>query len=250
MESTQSVTGKLANALSLRRCSSRRWLIDRPIEVFLSSTSSLMNERQAVKGALDASTYHLFCFEEHPAEKRSPKTVCAEKIDQADVFLGLIGPDFGSPLPDNPNCGIVHWEFERARTRAKCSELEIKSYLRDDAIDAATDERQRQFIENLTGFNTGLYCKWFTNTRELHKTVQIEMHAWLEKYRTALDQHTGDIRHFADRLLTPVVLLAAGASLVAGILAITDVITCLSAVLATSVSISLMLACFFLQRQV
>ncbi|MCK9389239.1 MAG: DUF4062 domain-containing protein [Sulfuritalea sp.] len=232
------------------RWSPRHWLFQRPVEVFLSSTSSLGNERLAVKEALDEGAYRLFCFEEHPAEKRSPKTVCAEKIDQADVFLGLIGPDFGSPLPDNPNCGIVQWEFERARDRAEQSALELKPYVRRGALDAASDQRQRQFIERITAFDTGLWVKWFADPGELKTLVEREMREWLEATGEAFARPDNDLSRFASRLLTPVALVAVSASLVAGFLGIKGSITPTSALLAALVSIAIILACLSLHKQV
>ena len=69
--------------------------------VFVSSTSDLQPERAALKAGIDPS-FRLMLYEEVAANAASPMAYCRKMIGRADVFVCLLGANFGSPVPNDP----------------------------------------------------------------------------------------------------------------------------------------------------
>jgi hypothetical protein len=97
--------------------------------VFLSSTSELEQERRSLREKLPPRVYDLYLFEEDRARRMSPEEHCRRQIEQAHVFLGLLGPGYGSPFPGSkPERSIVEWEHDVAMGQ---SGLEVLSFVKD-----------------------------------------------------------------------------------------------------------------------
>jgi Domain of unknown function (DUF4062)/ATPase family associated with various cellular activities (AAA) len=86
------------------------------ITVFLSSTwTDLVEYRRAVSDAIQQSDFHSLSMP-FPATGQPPLEVCLGKLDQADLYVGIIGSRYGSS-PKGSEKSYTHLEYEHARAK-------------------------------------------------------------------------------------------------------------------------------------
>jgi len=94
-----------------------------PQRVFLSHTSDLGKPDE--KGSFVAAAVAAVLRARHAvtdmaysaARDTSPANVCTDMIAQSDVYVGIVGVRYGSPVPDRPNVSYTELEFEAASDR-------------------------------------------------------------------------------------------------------------------------------------
>lgn len=102
--------------------------VPRPPVVFISSTSDLAAEREALASMLPPA-YAPYLYERDRAGSRSPEDRCREMIEHSDVFVCLLGERFGSLYSfDVGPRSIVEWEFDTARER---DHLELMTFQKE-----------------------------------------------------------------------------------------------------------------------
>jgi Domain of unknown function (DUF4062) len=150
---------------------------DKPL-VFISSTSDLAEERKALLANL-GPFYQPYLYEEDRARRGSPEEHCREMIESCHVFVGILGASWGSALPSDPQRSIVEWEIDTARAR---DDLEILTFLKKLPPEAEIDPRQKKLLEEATGFEHGLWCKFFDSTESLVQLVRSSLEGWLVEF--------------------------------------------------------------------
>lgn len=150
---------------------------DKPV-VFISSTSDLAEERKALLAGL-GPLYEPYLYEEERARRGSPEERCREMIEESNVFVGILGASWGSAMPGDPSRSIVAWEIDTARQR---DDLEIMTFVKKLAAGAEVDPRQKKLLDSLTGFEHGLWCKFFDSTESLVQLVRSSLEGWLAEF--------------------------------------------------------------------
>jgi hypothetical protein len=151
----------------------------RTLMVFISSTSDLAAERQALAARLKPSFLPYLYEEDHPASK-SPKDRCQEMIEQSDAFVCLLGVRYGSVYSfDVGPRSIVEWEFDTARARG---DLALMMFQKEPLANA--EPNQQAFIARVSGFGTGIWLKRFKSTDQLVRDVYDSLVQWLVEFRT------------------------------------------------------------------
>ena len=175
-------------------------------KVFVSSTSKMKAEREAVRDALRPSL-ELFLYDEYPATGESPEEVCHREIVNAQAFLGIIGADYGSPYRKGiPEAGsVVEWEVRTARGR---DNLHIMIFIKDGPV---RDRRQKRFIKELEAL-TGLWALRFRTRNELLRHVHRSVLKWQTDITSRLEA-----ARVAERQ-APVIACCGGAVAVGGAL--------------------------------
>jgi hypothetical protein len=88
--------------------------------VFVSATSELRNNPQAgsyvaaVERAITAAGHAVVDLASFPATDRPPAEVDIDAVRECDVFVGLLGTRYGSPVRDRPDVSYSELEFETA----------------------------------------------------------------------------------------------------------------------------------------
>ncbi len=113
--------------------------------IFLSHTSRLARvpaDRSFVQAALDA----LIAAEMLPrdmryftADDQTPAQVCMDAVRSCDVYVGLFGCDYGSPVRDRPDVSYTELEFLTALEEKHKRGLRIFAFLLDEKADEAQD---------------------------------------------------------------------------------------------------------------
>lgn len=146
--------------------------------VFISSTSDLSEERKALLANL-GSLYEPYLYEEDRARRGSPEERCREMIERSHVFVGVLGATYGTPFPSDPQRSIVEWEIDTARQR---EDMEIMAFLKKLPPGTEVDPRQKQLLDRVTAFESGLWCKVFESTDNLVQLVRSSLEGWLVEF--------------------------------------------------------------------
>ena len=152
--------------------------------VFLSHTSELRNFPAGAKSyvaeaerAVSAAGHVIVDMADFPADGRSAAQVCAERVRGCDVYVGVLGTRYGSPVRDKPEVSYTELEFDAA-TAAGLPRL---VFLLDTAaadvgipldqlIDHAFGGRQEAFRRRVQA--SGLVTQSFANPDQLGKLVE------------------------------------------------------------------------------
>jgi hypothetical protein len=151
-----------------------------PRRVFLSHSSELRRfpeqppsfvaaAEDAVTRAGDAATDMAY----FTARDDKPADYCAKQVRACDVYVGLIGFRYGSPVRDRPELSYTELEYEAA-TKAQLPRLvflldERAPALplpRDYLLDSQYEERQQAFRQRL--LDSGLMVQRVADPGELH----------------------------------------------------------------------------------
>lgn len=175
--------------------------------VFISSTSDLVDEREALANKLPPM-YDPYLFERDRARSQSPEAHCREMIEQSDVFVCLLGFNYGSlySFEVEGARSIVEWEFDTARSRA---DIELMVFRKDPL--PGIDQRQQEFLNRVSGFQEGVWLKRFRSPDELVCQVGESLLRWLVEFRAKVK--AARLRHRAAvrRWFVGLTLLSVGA---------------------------------------
>ena len=182
-------------------------MIRKPV-VFISSTSELKAEREAVAQTLRPDL-EPFLYEEHAAASGTPRQVCQRWLELSDCFVALVGPRYGSMCPgETPERSICEWEYDVARAQRGCERM---VFIQEPPAETV-EQRQQQFIKRLRGdFQTGEWCKNFQSSKDLVVDVLQAVVHWQNQFWQPL-QHESNRRVNVWLLfaLLPLNLLALG----------------------------------------
>lgn len=212
--------------------------------IFVSSTSDLMDERSAIENAL-RDHFDPYLYERDRSRKGSPRVRCRDVIEEADVFLCILGSAYGSVYqPGEDETSIVEWEFKTAKSRR---DLEIMSFIKRHPPEISVDPRQRQFIENVSDFHKGVWCQFFRTTEELIDQARDSLQGWSLELFTRLREANERRSRRVTRYLTAIVALTALFVMSVAAVALTTEAVSKSAVLAFSgTGLIVIVACFIL----
>jgi tetratricopeptide (TPR) repeat protein len=90
------------------------------LRVFISHTSEMrafpegMSYVAAVERAVAAAGHVIVDMADFPTADRPPAELCAERVRGCDVYVGVLGTRYGSPVRDRPDVSYTELEFETA----------------------------------------------------------------------------------------------------------------------------------------
>ncbi len=88
--------------------------------VFISHTSELQKFPKAkpyvdmVKGAVSAAGHVIVDMADFPAADKPPAQLCAERVRGCEVYVGVLGTRYGSPVRERPQVSYTELEFDTA----------------------------------------------------------------------------------------------------------------------------------------
>ncbi len=88
--------------------------------MFISHTSELRDFPKgtsyvsAVERAISAAGHVIVDMADFPSADQTPAQVCAERVRGCDVYIGVLGTRYGSPVRDKPDVSYTELEFDTA----------------------------------------------------------------------------------------------------------------------------------------
>lgn len=158
------------------------------LKVMISSVrrGGLGPVRDAVAPVLEILGYEPVRFETVTARPVPSRTVCIEMVHQCDVYLLLLGAEYGEPVPDS---GIAPTEEEWTVARNLGKPIVVFRQL-----DTSPDGRQTAFIRAVEDYHTGVFRETFRDTADL-----------LSKLKPALAAATDALQPMSPRKLAAAV---------------------------------------------
>src|SRR5512145_1732675 len=151
-----------------------------PKKVFLSHTAEFEDYPpgrsfvDAAMNAVNAAGHQAEDMRNFPARSASAASVCIERVKEHDIYIGIIGFRYGSPVADRSEVSYTELEFQAA-TDAGLPRLIFM--LDKDAgvtpafvIDLEYGTRQKLFRERL--MHSGLTVRFFKSVDELEAQIQ------------------------------------------------------------------------------
>ena len=93
--------------------------------MFISHTSELRDFPKgtsyvaAVERAVAAAGHVIVDMRDFPAAGQAPAELCAERVRGCDVYVGILGTRYGSPVRDRPEVSYTEMEFDTATEAGK-----------------------------------------------------------------------------------------------------------------------------------
>lgn len=179
--------------------------MDSDIKLFISSTSDLNQEREKLAANKEllrlCKQFHYgeFGAGSDEAGNTSPEKILREQLKDTDVFIGLLGPKYGTlyhPPNGSPSISIVEWEFNEA---CRCG-LEIMPFLKTIAPTDKLDQGQDNFRERVSDFQYGKWCEKYDSPDDLPGIVRRSLQMWLVRQYKKARARTAD---WLNRILAP-----------------------------------------------
>jgi tetratricopeptide (TPR) repeat protein len=151
--------------------------------VFLSHTSELRNFPEKgsyvaeAERAVSAAGHVIVDMADFPATGQPAAQVCAEKVRGCDVYVGVLGTRYGSPVRDKPEVSYTELEFEAATAAGLPRLMFVLDTAAagvgippDQLIDHAFGARQEAFRTRVRG--SGLVTQSFASPDQLGRLVE------------------------------------------------------------------------------
>lgn len=135
------------------------------MKVFISSvTHMLKDERAALPAFLSLFNHEALLFEHFVAQNRSSREACIAGVNEADVYILLLGSKYGDSLDDS-GLSPTHEEFARARHRG------IPVLVFNKILDEPDEPAQAKFKSEVGDFVNGKFWRSFSNPLECNQAV-------------------------------------------------------------------------------
>ena len=158
-----------------------------PWRVFVSHTTEFSQYPvsrsyvAAVGAAIGASGHVVVDMEGFPVGDQTPAALCEDEVRKADVYVGVFGLRYGSPVRDRPDVSYTELEFDCAtnvglpRLIFVLDEQSTEHRIPAVALFDANVERQRAFVRRVQ--DSGLTTAPFGNVDDLEKLVERALNA-------------------------------------------------------------------------
>nr|WP_221375283.1 DUF4062 domain-containing protein [Actinoplanes polyasparticus] len=153
-----------------------------PWRVFVSHTAELRPYLTAVERAISAAGHAVVEMAGFPASADTSADLCAARVRGCDVYLGVLGTRYGSPVRDRPDVSYTELEFDTAGEAGLPrlmflldTESQTLGLPPSALIDHEYGARQEAFRQRVRG--SGLTTQTFGSPAELGQLVERSLRA-------------------------------------------------------------------------
>lgn len=140
----------------------------RSVRVFISSVrKGLEEERDSLPGFITALGHTPVYFEGVSAQTTPSREVCLSSLESADVYLLLLGPNYGHVFPETGQ-SATHDEWVHAQHLGKPRLAFRKSGV-------TFEDKQHDFARMVEAYGTGVFRSSFSSTPELQTQIALAL---------------------------------------------------------------------------
>jgi len=190
-------------------------MADRTI-VFISSTSDLQEEREALNKEVPNDLFELFDYKSYVPRfdfklrrSKTPEEVCLDNIMKSKIFVALLGRTYGHIVP--PEIGtssISEWEFENAKRYSQERGIDIKVFCKD-VPESEVEPQQLVFRKKVTGFRAN-WAIPFKDKNRLAMDVLRALLVFVSLYEKEKARTKPETVRWLHRHLVPIALASMG----------------------------------------
>jgi hypothetical protein len=136
-------------------------------KVFVSSIiKGFEKERRTARDAIQSLGMQAIMAEDFGAKPYSPQIACLEGVSQSDIYLGILGPHYGSVTKGG--ISVTEEEFNHARKRG----MAILWFV----IESGREPEQERFYDRISGYEEGYHLAFFSDTTDLATQITKALH--------------------------------------------------------------------------
>lgn len=164
-----------------------------PWRVFLSHTSELRDYPRGnsyidcAERAVSAAGHAVRDMADFPAVDEAPASLCEQRVNESDVYVGIYGMRYGSPVRDQPDISYTELEFNAATARGiprlifvVDSESEELGLPLKALIDREYGHRQDAFLQRVK--DSGLTLQRFQSPDDLKLLLERSLRALADQF--------------------------------------------------------------------
>jgi len=147
--------------------------------VFVSYTSDMQSEYDALLARYRKQLFILYSFKNERARSEAPRAFVRKKIGQSEVFLPVLGPNYGSLVPGT-EISFVEDEINEAERRAAVEKMAFIKNIGE------RETRQQQLVDRVSNGAVGMWSEFFDKTEEFAEKAYGSLMEWAIKFENSV----------------------------------------------------------------
>jgi hypothetical protein len=160
-------------------------------KVFISSVmNGFDKERATAKSAIESLSLSPVMAEDFGAKPYSPQVVCLEGVKKSDIYLGILGPSYGSVAKSG--LSVSEEEFNIARERS----IPILLFV----MNCTREPRQEEFYKRISSYEEGYFISFFNSCTDFATEITKALYAYVSQGQADVLSSSDAEKHISEHI--------------------------------------------------